>query len=207
LIVGAWEQLVAEAPADPASDAPARSAPTDESLAAAAAGGDRAAFGALIDRHADRVFRFVLARLRDRHDAEEVTQEAFLRAWGAIGRYDGRWRFSTWLFTIARREAITVLRRRRDERGLARATTEEERRIEPSEEARERSLWALARAVLGHEEYEAMWLRYVEDRSTREIATIVGKNGVSVRVMLHRARERLRQALAAEEGTEGRADP
>jgi DNA-directed RNA polymerase specialized sigma24 family protein len=61
--------------------------------------------------------------------------------------------------------------------------------------------------VLGHEEYEAMWLRYVEDRSTREIATIVGKNGVSVRVMLHRARERLRQALAAEEGTEGRADP
>jgi len=58
--------------------------------------------------------------------------------------------------------------------------------------------------VLGREEYEALWLRYVEDRSAPEIAIILGKNVVSVRVMMHRARERLRGALAAEDGREGR---
>ncbi|HZW10326.1 MAG TPA: sigma-70 region 4 domain-containing protein, partial [Phycisphaerales bacterium] len=78
----------------------------------------------------------------------------------------------------------------------------DERGFEPA--ADERGVWALAGAVLGREEYEALWLRYVEDRSAPEIAIILGKNVVSVRVMMHRARERLRGALAAEDGREGR---
>jgi RNA polymerase sigma-70 factor (ECF subfamily) len=180
--------------AQAASGGKVRRVESDEALAAAAQRGNRHCFGVLVDRYAERVFRFVMARVRDRHDAEEITQEAFLRAWGALDRYDDRRRFSTWLYTIAHREAISTLRR-----DVARAAAREggeERGEESTDPASDRTIWALAARTLGGAEYEALWLRYVEERTAQEIALILGRTSIGVRVMLSRARERLRAALS-----------
>jgi RNA polymerase sigma-70 factor (ECF subfamily) len=98
-------------------DAPALSLPTsarvstpaassDEAqLVARSQAGDRAAFEELIRRHADRLHAVILRFVADRGEAEEATQEAFLRAWRSIDRFEGRSRFFTWLYRIGINEA------------------------------------------------------------------------------------------------------
>src|SRR5690349_16124007 len=67
--------------------------------------GDRVAFDELVRIHADRLYAVVLRLCASPHEAEEVTQEAFLRAWRAIGRFDGRSQLFTWLYRIGVNEA------------------------------------------------------------------------------------------------------
>lgn len=165
----------------------------DEDLAVLAAGGDQAAFGVLVTRWERRVYRFVLVRLRCEHDAAEVTQESLLRAWRAMPRFRPTARFSTWLFSIAHREAVNVVRRRqRDRRDMTRDTgrTEEAGRDDVLPD-----VWKAARDVLDDVSFEAVWLRYVEDLEPKQIARVTGKSAVGVRVCLHRARARLEEAL------------
>jgi RNA polymerase sigma-70 factor, ECF subfamily len=70
----------------------------DAELVLRAQRGDRAAFEQLVRRHADRLYVVVLRFLGDRHEAEEVTQEAFIRAWRGIGRFKRDAQFFTWLY-------------------------------------------------------------------------------------------------------------
>ena len=67
--------------------------------------GDREAFEELVRRYADRLYAVVLRFVADGDEAEEVTQEAFLRAWRSIGRFEGRAQFFTWLYRIGINEA------------------------------------------------------------------------------------------------------
>src|SRR6516225_3937945 len=69
-------------------------------LIAQAQTGDRRAFEQLVLRHADRLYAVVLRMCAGPHEAEEVTQEAFLRAWRAIGSFDERSQLFTWLYRI-----------------------------------------------------------------------------------------------------------
>ncbi len=183
----------------PAAPPAAPAGATDAALAAAARRGDQASFEQLAMRHGDLVFGFLLRRLGNRHDAEEITQEAMLRAWVNIGRYNPRWRFSTWLCTIAHRQAITAHRSRRI---AIEPRAAEPAAVEPAAPAPDgaASVWLIAARILTDEEYEALWLRYAADRSPREVAVILQRTPVAARVMLHRARERLRRAMAEAEG-------
>lgn len=178
---------------------------SDAALAAAARRGDQASFEQLAMRHADLVFGFLLRRLGNRHDAEEIAQEAMLRAWVSIDRYDPRWRFSTWLCTIAHRQAISTHRRRRIaiEPHPVNTAAAETAAPAPDGAPAGAGVWAVAARILTDVEYEALWLRYAADRSPREVAVILQRTPVAARVMLHRARERLRRALAEVEGVEG----
>ena len=74
---------------------------------------DAAALRALIEAHQQRLFAFVWRIVRNRDDAEELCQEAFLRAFSALDTFDENYRFSTWLFTIAYRLTLNSLRRKR----------------------------------------------------------------------------------------------
>lgn len=88
----------------------------DLDLVDAARAGDPAAFAALHDRHRNRVRRYLLSRLRDAAEADDVTQEVFLRVHRNLGRFEGRSSFSTWILGIARNESLfrmRTLRRRR----------------------------------------------------------------------------------------------
>ena len=171
-------------------------APTDAELAVRSASGDRSAFEVLVNRWQGRVFRFVLVRVRDEHDAAEVTQETLMRAFRSIGRYHSGRSFSTWLFAIAHRESVNVIRRR------LRSARDAQRTIEPSDSDGDElpDVWALARRVLDDKGFEAVWLRYVEDLEAGEIAVVMGRSAVGVRVLLHRARTKLASALEETSG-------
>ena len=80
---------------------------TPEVLAVRAAQGSHAAFAELVALFEVRLYNFLLRRTRSRTDAEELTQESFARAWQSIKSYDPAWKFSTWLFTIGSRLAVS----------------------------------------------------------------------------------------------------
>ncbi len=90
-----------------------------------ARGSDRDAFEELVRRHADQLYAVVVRFVADGEEAREVTQEAFLRAWRSIGRFEGRSRFFTWLYRIGINEA---------KRRATRRPPAEARDSEPGEE-------------------------------------------------------------------------
>jgi RNA polymerase sigma-70 factor (ECF subfamily) len=163
--------------------------------------GSMECFIELVDRFERRLFNFLLRRVGSTHDAEELTQETFVKAWQHLDRYQPRWQFSTWLFTIGGRAAISHLRRtqRRSEAPLAAdppassaaGAGDPAGRVVEREECRR--LWDLADEVLSETQRSALWLRYAEELPVSEIARILAKTPVGIRVILFRAR----QALAA----------
>ena len=86
---------------------------SDEDLVAASLDGSQAAFGILVRRYQRRLTAFLGQLVGDMELARELSQEAFIRAWGALDRFDPQFRFSTWLFRIAHNLGIDQLRRRR----------------------------------------------------------------------------------------------
>jgi RNA polymerase sigma-70 factor (ECF subfamily) len=153
-------------------------------------------FAELVKRFEGRLYNFLVRRTATTHDAEDLTQDAFVRAWQRIDQYDPRWQFSTWLFTIAHRLAITHGRRRQREVGWSDGrsvlTVEHD---DPGRVAADRELcgllWETAERVLTESQRTVLWLRYAEELSNRDIARVLGKSQISVRVTLFRAREAL----------------
>lgn len=177
--------------------------PEELAVRAQAGGGPSlACFGELVTRYEVRLFNFLLRRTRSRADAEELTQEAFLRAWERIQSYDPAWKFSTWLYTIASRLAVSKHRKL----GRERTWDTFERCGEPGRDALETvedrrlgaRLWNLAEQSLSPDQQTALWLRYAEDMAIGEIATVMGKSHVGVRVCLFRARQTLSKNAQAE---------
>lgn len=171
---------------------------TAEALAVRAGRGDatgRECFGVLIERYQGRLFNFLLRRVRSRQDAEDLTQEAFVRAWERAGTYNPRWRFSTWLFTIATRLAITNHRRSRRLGVVTLAEPVEATNHAAATDRPGSGVWGLASACLSDDQHTAVWLRYAEDLSIEEIAVVMGKSQVAVRVCLFRARKALAERL------------
>lgn len=160
--------------------------------------GSLAAYTRLVGQFEGRLYNFLLRRVSTPSDAEDLTQEALIRAWTHIASYDTRWRFSTWLFTIASRLAISKQRHdslhRPAREAIARTRSPfEQRDIGAEVDRREQfeELWTVAEETLTRPQLTALWLRYAEDCSIGEIATILRKSQVGVRVMLFRTRQSL----------------
>ena len=167
---------------------------SDEELACRARQGCAASFEQLLRRFQTPVLHF-LRRRGFSADAEDLTQETFLRAYENLHQYNRRWAFSTWLFTIARRTGLNHRRRLRptaDMRAVEAAPAASPAPLENmvAEESRRR-LWDMAADVLSEQQTTALWLYYVEDMPAREIARVLGRSWASVKVMLFRARKRL----------------
>lgn len=164
----------------------------------------RDAFGRLVERHEASILRFLRTRTANEADAEELAQEVFLRAWRKLELFDPSYRFSTWLFTLARHVAIGRVRTRRE--GVAADDAHVERRSEsvdddPSrgmwERERAQGVWGIADRVLSSEQREALWLRYAEDLSAEEIGAVLSRSPAAVRVLLFRARTALAGHVAS----------
>lgn len=171
---------------------------SNEELASRAQQGCAESLDRLIRRFQTPVLHF-LQRRGLSSDAEDLTQETFLRACENLHRYNRRWAFSTWLFTIARR--IGSNHRRRcspaTSQTAADAALSPEANPLDSLVSRERRslLWDRAAALLPEEQTTALWLHYVEDLSARDVARVLGRSWASVKVMLFRARRRLEPLL------------
>lgn len=169
--------------------------------------GSRSAFESLVARFQRPLFRFLVVRCGSTEEAEDLAQESFVRAWQRLALYDPRRRFSTWLFTLAGRLATSRMRSR-GRRELANEPAPEPASeldgfaLASAREERE-NLWAVAHRALGPERTAALWLRYVEDLSPRDVARALGRREATVRVMLFRSRAVLARRLAREgEGSE-----
>jgi RNA polymerase sigma-70 factor (ECF subfamily) len=201
-------------PVDPARENPAPTPPTpvdDEAgLVAAAKGGDLGAFEKLVHRYEGRIYRLAYNVTQNREDAEDSTQEAFLKAYQHLGGFQGDSRFYTWLVRIAVNEALMKLRRRRPGEVSLDAPIEKEsdselipREMEdwgpkPDQHFEQTELQGiLAQAIAQIEPaYRIVFqLRDIEELSTEETARALALSIPAVKSRLLRARLKLRQAL------------
>lgn len=185
----------------------------DRELATHAARGHEPAFRELLVRYERPVFSLVYRMVRDRTLAEDLAQEAFIRAFNAIGTYKTSYKFSNWILKIANNHTIDHLRKRRLETvsidGSPHATTADEvsqSRVmiassdeTPAEYVEHRELGSqIEQAIAGlREEYRTVIvLRHVEGYAYDEIADIMELPLGTVKTYLHRARGELRTSLA-----------
>jgi RNA polymerase sigma-70 factor, ECF subfamily len=177
---------------------------SDEDIVARIRSGERDQFETLIRRHRSRLYRTALAILRDASEAEDVTQNAYMRAYEHLGEFEGRSRFSTWLTRIAMHEAFARVRRgnrcarlQKHTEDLFMATGSSSSPEQETSDAEMRPVLDAAVARLSNDFRSVFVLRAVEGLSGAEVAECLGIPEDTVKTRLHRARERLRRMLAA----------
>jgi RNA polymerase sigma-70 factor (ECF subfamily) len=171
---------------------------SSESLVLACQGGCFEAFDVLVDRHSGAVYGYLLRFTGNAHDAQDLTQDTFLKAHRGLGRFQSARAFVPWLFTIARRTALNHFRGQRPTEELHPdlAAAEDAQAPDASADRADRAgaLWKLARR-LKPRQYEALWLHYGEGLDIGQVARVMRKSRLNVRVLLHRARQELRRRL------------
>jgi RNA polymerase sigma-70 factor (ECF subfamily) len=192
------------------SAAVARSTPVDNEavLVAAAKRGDLTAFDALVQRYEGRVYRLTYNVTQNREDAEDSTQDAFLKAYQHLADFQGESRFYTWLVRIAVNEALMKLRRRRPGVVSLDAAIETEGDMVPREiedwgpkpdkrfeQTEMQEILARAIAELDPPYRVVFQLRDIEELSTEETADLLGLSIPAVKSRLLRARLKLRHTL------------
>ncbi len=168
---------------------------SDEELASKTAEGSRSLFEELVSRYSMRLFYFLRHRTGSDQDIEDLVQETFLKAFKSIDRFDPERKFSTWLYTIASREAISHHRsNKKMKHNPARtpALPGPEEVVIQKEESK--NIWELA-TTLPKKEYEALWLFYSEEMPIKDIARVTKKSPITVRVLLYRARLKLAERI------------
>jgi len=178
-------------------------------LVDAARGGDVGAFEQLVKRYDRNVFRIAQHITQNREDAEDVVQDAFLKAFQNLGQFQGQSKFYTWLVRIAVNEALMRLRRRRPERMVS---IDEDVQTEDDSIPREIADWCpnpeqlynqgelkeiLQKTIQGlPESFRTVFImRDVEGLSTEETADALGLSVPAVKSRLLRARLQLRERL------------
>ena len=183
--------------------------PQEDSLVQRAKRGEPEAFEQLYEAYFDKIYRYIALKVGDRADAEDMTQQVFLKALESIGSF--RWRgvpFSAWLFRIAHNQVVDHYRKKSKERTL------------PLDEARlvaapnadpvvltERKFrmeqLAVASQQLSDAQREVVSLRFAGGLSVAETAMAMGKSEGAVKVMQHEALAKLRRILSSGEETNG----
>mgnify|MGYP001765563774 CR=1 FL=1 len=179
----------------------------EEDLVRRAQRRDPEAFGALYEAHFDRIYRYVLLRVRNQADAEDITQQVFLRALESIGSY--RWKgtpFASWLFRIAHNLVVDYWKRKSRERTMA-VTPEEIDEVVAAPDAAAADPAALAELKFDLRELSAacerltdgqreiISLRFAGGLSVAEAARVMGKSEGAVKVLQHAALVKLRRIL------------
>lgn len=184
----------------------------DWALARRAAGGDEAAYAALIERHQGPIHGFIFRSAGDVETARDLTQEVFVKAWFALGRIQERARFSTWLFQIAanlcrdhakskatRNARMTIpMAREKDDGGTGEREFPHPGLSPDSQAGMNETMSALQSAVtaLPVELREAFILGAIDQLPHKEISSILGISPKAAEVRIYRARKILTEELA-----------
>lgn len=180
----------------------------DTRLVKLARKGDQVAFAELVDLYKDRLFHLAYRMLSNRHEAEDVVQETFLRVYKNWHRYDEKQKFSTWIYRISTNLCIDRLRKRKpsyyldaemnDQDGLDGYT------LIPGDERTPESEYLLSETQqIIHQAIESLpakyksviVLRYLQELSLQEIGEVLDMPVTTVKTRVHRGREFLRKKL------------
>ena len=199
----------------PAGDSPAGGVSAHAGAPAAAAadprlqewvelarGGCRQSFGCLVEMFLPRILNYLLQMTGSRHDAQDLAQDTFVKAFRSMPRFERPQAFPAWLFTIARHTALNHFRGRR-----ATVEVDPEWPADAADPGRAtaardewQALWQTARK-LKPAQFEVLWLHYGEEMPVHEIAQVTRRTSVHVRVLLHRGRQKLLQLLGEQGDT------
>ena len=186
-------------------------------------GGDRDAYRVLVERHSRTVYRMAYRMMGNAHDAEDVVQESFLRAYQKLRQFSGNANFGTWVYRIAANYAIDRLRQRNTEearRERPSTTGEDSLEVDPLSQAQDMSpspeqlarsaqlgeRMKAALAELSPAERTAIVMRHWDGCGIDEIAEVLKSNSNATKNTVFRAVQKLRRALAPFlEGKEARA--
>jgi RNA polymerase sigma-70 factor (ECF subfamily) len=177
----------------------AAQATSDEMLLQSIADGGRSAMHILYSRHNVRVYRFILRIVRDATMAEDLVSQVFLDVWRTARQFQGRSQVSTWLLSIARFKALTVLRQRRYEDVDQEAVLEIADEADTPEASVDRNTTsAILRACvakLSPAHREIINLVYYDEKSVEEVGAIIGIPLSTVKTRMFYARRQLADLL------------
>lgn len=163
----------------------------------AAKAGSAEAFAGLVGSYRTKLLRFLLTRCSSYADAEDALQDTLIAAFRYLHTYDPRWRFSTWLYRIAIRNAAKIRAENVVEIGDL-ADAESDPLLQCISASEKENLWVSARRVLNDDAFAAMWLRYAEDMSINDISKALDRSQSWTKVNLLRARKALEPELNGE---------
>jgi RNA polymerase sigma-70 factor (ECF subfamily) len=177
------------------------SADQDRLSVQAALRGDQAAFGDLVSRYQTAVFNMAYRMLGDASEAEDASQEVFVRAWNQLHTFQQERRFSTWLLSIASHLCIDLLRRRKPTAPLDDVAlyveSDDPAPDELALQSEQRDVVKKLLSTLPDKYRSVTVLRYYNDLSYDEIARATGLTESAVKTQLHRARRMLAEQLVA----------
>lgn len=165
--------------------------------------GNQNAYSELVERYKSFVFTIALRYVKGREDAEEVSQDIFVKAYRALADFKGTSKFSTWLYTITTTTCITFLRKKKlevhsldNEKVFARADNIDGGMSANQIETKSKvNMVNEAIKLLSPDDAQVITLFYKGEQTLEEIAEIMGKEPNAVKVQLHRARGRLKEKM------------
>jgi len=177
--------------------------PSDSEIISLVLKGDHNAYALLVERYKSYVFTLTFRFTKNREDAEEVSQDIFVKAYRSLADFKGTAKFSTWLYTIVNTTCITFLRKKRlDIRSLDDEKTFEVAdsldsglRANQVEQKSRLTMVNQAIAMLNPDDAEIITLFYKNEQSLEEISHILGVEVNTAKVRLHRARTRLKEKM------------
>ncbi len=169
----------------------------EKRLAIAAKGGCLKSFDQLVSLFEIRLYRFLLKKTSDHHLSQDLLQATFVIAYRKLHLFNPKYAISTWLYTIANRQAINHFRRQRPTAyEVADCVIEKSPSVELLANEKRDELWLQARRILSQYQFNALWFFYGEDRNLEGVASVMNRSVGSVKVLLHRARKKLENELS-----------
>ena len=177
--------------------------PSDSEIISQVLKGDYNAYSLLVERYKSYVFTLTLRFTKNREDAEEVSQDIFVKAYRSLADFKGTAKFSTWLYTIVNTTCITFLRKKKlqvssldDEKTFEVADSQDSGfRANQVEQKSRQDMVNQAIAMLNPDDAQIITLFYKNEQSLEEIGQILGLEVNTAKVRLHRARARLKEKM------------
>lgn len=163
--------------------------------------GDTQAFGLLVQKHQNLVFTLAFRMLKNREEAQEAAQDSFVRVYQCLSSFQGKSKFTTWLYRIVYNECLGRLRKSKQQftliEGLSHTeeTTDFMDGLEIMQQEERAELVKMGIQLLNPSEAAVLTLFYLEDQSIKEICSITGSTESNVKVQLFRGRKNLASAL------------
>jgi len=165
--------------------------------------GDQQAYAGLVSRYQNYVFTLALRFTKNREDAEEVSQDIFIKAYKALADFRGQSRFSTWLYTIVNTTCISFLRKKRldthslDSDKVFQLADSQESGMHANQVEQKSRIHMVNQAIkmLSPDDAGIITLFYKNEQTLEEIAQILGVEVNAAKVRLHRARARLKEKI------------